>query len=235
MNPKDFLTIASQLLISKKEPEYRTATNRAYYALFLSLREYLSSTYNISFTHNYAHTDVRSIARIGKMSIIAGALSDTSKKRNDADYEINKAFSFQDADDTYNEVDRILREPSLPPPTGISFDKTLNCYRIIEIYNESKYKKRRFLFIEPYCRKITTCSNEELKKYLKAITSMFVLLPPQISSFKTVANQKETWLYCKQGTTSNIYCHNTFVFDQPIETSHVSCQDLISKYINSLN
>jgi len=234
MNPKDFLAVANQLLDKSNEAKYRTSANRSYYTLFLSLKNHLSgSPYNIIFSRYSTHLDLRSVAEIGKMTIqsssgripIAGVLKETHEKRIDADYEIKKVFRFEDAEDSYDEVNNILGQ-SLPP-LNIFLNQILKCCRIIKISNYPE----RFLFIYPNCKKTITCGSKELGKELSTIGDVNIEIDPsQIRLFDENACNNEYWLYSKNDGGKYKYYYRTFVLGRrAMEYSYETYDKLITE------
>jgi len=92
MRGEDFLQIADLLLAAENsgEPHRRAAIGRAYYALFLEVREWLSADFHIT-NDSGAHrlvADLISLAKDDEVSAFGQALSKMRVLRNSADYEL---------------------------------------------------------------------------------------------------------------------------------------------------
>lgn len=110
MDPADFLSTARDLClpIGKREADYRSAISRAYYAVFLTVRERLGNSISFELrmraqlskqlTHDWT---IRSLCNCG-ISEIEGygiALKSLQSARHLADYDMKKVILFAKANE----------------------------------------------------------------------------------------------------------------------------------------
>ena len=112
MNPRDFLSVAEDLLEATRECDWRTAVSRAYYAAFLVAVELLR---NVGFEvppdgGGHAHV-YRRLNNCGREEVIdaAQALWDLREARNWADYRMNRPLGLGVAIDAVDDARRVIR------------------------------------------------------------------------------------------------------------------------------
>src|SRR5436309_2678182 len=95
MTGRDFLPLARSLTRGGTEAEWRTATSRAYYAVFHTARDLLAG---LGFTvpqadraHEYLYRRLNNCANAG-VAAAAKRLHELRRRRNDADYDLHRAF-----------------------------------------------------------------------------------------------------------------------------------------------
>lgn len=115
MNPIDFLETATEFLQKQpvREVDYRNAASRAYYCALHSCKNLLEqSTSRISVTDTSHQKIIRELQANTDCLIVAlgNKLFSLKSQRNNADYELDKKFTFKDAERLVQHTRRLLQE-----------------------------------------------------------------------------------------------------------------------------
>jgi uncharacterized protein (UPF0332 family) len=107
MQAADFMSVAQSLATSTHaEREWRTAAGRAYYAVFLSVRDALPIQRQ---PNEGAHQAVERALR-ARDRFLAQSLSKLKRRRIHCDYDLAAPFGLHDATDQIREAERLLRD-----------------------------------------------------------------------------------------------------------------------------
>ena len=112
MNPRDFLSVAEDLLDAMREADWRTAASRAYYAAFLVAVElFVEAGFDIPpEATGHTHVYVR-LNNCGREEVIeaAGELRDLRTSRNRADYRMQPPLDLDEAVEQVDAARRVIR------------------------------------------------------------------------------------------------------------------------------
>lgn len=115
MNPTDFFKTAELLKTHDEEAHLRTCIGRSYYAAFLYFREYLKlrglekKKYPTQGIHYFVIQCLGS-SNVSKGSKASKYLHDLQQLREDADYNLEKKFSRNDAEDVFVRARKVIAD-----------------------------------------------------------------------------------------------------------------------------
>jgi uncharacterized protein (UPF0332 family) len=100
MTGADFLALATRLVTASTEADWRTATSRAYYAVFHTARDLFESlgfrVPRADQAHHYLYLRLYNCAN-ATLRITADDLHNLRRRRNEADYDLHFLHSRQEA------------------------------------------------------------------------------------------------------------------------------------------
>ena len=107
----EFLDTAKRLLVGATEGDWRSATSRAYYAVFHHFREWLRKEGIDLGSGGQAHNSLYvGLANCGihDIALIGDRIDDLRRSRSQADYELRRAFTRAGAVSGVREADAIV-------------------------------------------------------------------------------------------------------------------------------
>ena len=118
MNPAEFLHTAQDLTNGTRESDYRSSISRSYYAVFLSLREFLDQN-GLKKTKSpnlQAHEFVEQCLEWCEIKAgikVATILNQLKKHRKFSDYDLHIAISQQDSSDVFQKAHKAISDFSI--------------------------------------------------------------------------------------------------------------------------